>query len=152
MPQFLLIGMDCSWARRRWSFPINHLSWTPHPSRVLSHICLTYLQFSLNNCSWQINQVLESFIWPSVTILVFSKCIQKGIQTKKKKKRARACLCRLAFPKSIFKLLKDATLLENSYIWGEWILEGIFLLEGFFGNSWISRKVNMPFSHEIIIM
>lgn len=54
---------------------------------------------------------------------------------KKKKKRERACLCRLAFPKSIFKLLKDATLLENSYIWGEWMLEGIFLLEEFFGNS-----------------
>lgn len=37
LPDFLLAGMNSSWAWRRWSLIINKLSWTPLPSRALFH-------------------------------------------------------------------------------------------------------------------
>lgn len=112
LSQFFLIGMDCSGSIRWWSFNINHLSWTPHPSRVLLHICLAYLQFFLNNCSWQISQVLtvsSDLVWQFSCSQNEYKKVSEQIKEGKKKKnnpKERACLCRLTFSKSILKRVK----------------------------------------------
>ena len=37
LPDFLFVGMPCSWAWRRWSLNMSHISWAPLPFRALSN-------------------------------------------------------------------------------------------------------------------